>query len=186
MLTKLTIALAAAATLAPPLLAQRPDCDPNAVGCFEVLVDLPILDEVPRSGYSRRDDWDSGLREVDIYRGLRMNFTPFTCTPIGGEETSPVRTAPTSSTSSPSPRPTTAGCLPTRWPSSTSSRRKAAPPAGAVQAHLTMAPHRDWDALAGLGLAALTANPRSRAARPTPIPAVGGNGLSYIPVGGDP
>ncbi len=91
---------------------QAPDCDPATRACFDVRVDLPIAAEPsPREGYDRPTVNRYQNQELEIYRQLRMDQTPYTCATIGGEEgsrTAMNRTAPTWSTSSPWPRRTTA------------------------------------------------------------------------------
>ena len=86
--TELVLAAAAAALTVSPAQVQRLGCDSRQTACFDLPVDLQVRDEIPRNGYSRPDDTgiDSGLREVDVYRLLGMDFTPFTCTRIGGED----------------------------------------------------------------------------------------------------
>ena len=66
---------------------QAPDCDSATRACFDIRVDLPIAAEPsPREGY----EWPTVNRyqsqELEIYRQLRMDQTPYTCATIGGEE----------------------------------------------------------------------------------------------------
>ena len=66
---------------------QAPDCDPATRACFDIRVDLPIAAEPsPREGYERPTVNRYQSQEVEIYRQLRMDQTPYTCTTIGGEE----------------------------------------------------------------------------------------------------
>ena len=66
---------------------QTPDCDPLTRACFDVRMDLPISAEPsPREGYTRPTVNRYQSQELEIYRQLRMDQTPYTCTAIGGEE----------------------------------------------------------------------------------------------------
>ena len=66
--------------------AQTPDCDPLTRACFDIRVDLPIEKEVDREGYERPTTNRYQVQESEIYRQLRMDATPYTCTAIGGED----------------------------------------------------------------------------------------------------
>ena len=66
---------------------QAPDCDPATRACFDIRVDLPIAAEPsPREGYERPTVNRYQNQELEIYRQLRMDQTPYTCATIGGEE----------------------------------------------------------------------------------------------------
>ena len=66
--------------------AQAPDCDPAKVACFDVRIDLPVeVEPKPREGYERPNVNRYQTLEKELYRQLRMDFTPYTCTRIGGE-----------------------------------------------------------------------------------------------------
>ena len=66
---------------------QTPSCDPLTRACFDIRVDLPITAEPsPREGYERPTVNRYQSQEVEFYRQLRMDQTPYTCSEIGGEE----------------------------------------------------------------------------------------------------
>ena len=69
------------------LLGQAPDCEPATRACFDIRVDLPIAAEPsPRKGYERPTVNRYQSQELETYRQLRMDQTPYTCATIGGEE----------------------------------------------------------------------------------------------------
>ena len=66
---------------------QAPDCEPETRACFDIRVDLPIAAEpTPREGYERPTVNRYQSQELEVYRQLRMDETPYTCTTIGGED----------------------------------------------------------------------------------------------------
>ena len=67
--------------------AQTADCDPNTRACFDIRIDLPLASEpAERVGYERPTVNRYQAQEAEIYRQLRMDYTPYTCSAIGGEE----------------------------------------------------------------------------------------------------
>ena len=78
----------ALAIVAVPLTAhaQAPDCNPATQACFDIRIDLPLVAEPnPRVGYERpTTNWYQGL-ELTIYRQLRTDRTPYTCTALSGD-----------------------------------------------------------------------------------------------------
>ena len=82
-----TLGMVMATSLLGTVHGQTPDCDPMTRACFDVRVDLEIAAETsPRQGYERPTVNRYQNQEVEIYRQLRMDQTPYTCTAIGGEQ----------------------------------------------------------------------------------------------------
>ena len=79
--------IVAALLMLPAIIhAQAPDCDPAAQACFDVRFELAVADELPREGYERPTINRYQAQELEVYRQLRMDATPYTCTSIGGED----------------------------------------------------------------------------------------------------
>ena len=82
-----TLGMVMATSLLGAVHVQTPDCDPATRACFDVRVDLPIAAETsPRQGYDRPTVNRYQSQELEIYRQLRMDQTPYTCNAIGGEQ----------------------------------------------------------------------------------------------------